>query len=458
MNVQTTRASSGFSLLELMVAITLGLILSIGIVSLFGTTSQSNKAQSALARLQENGRYAMARIESDLRMQIAQYCSTTASQSKLWDGKTPTWRPRAPVVYASALTLPDSGKALSVNAATLNLDPAAATAPFEFSPRWFLQGYECSSGSCSPTVPTTDFTPQIPATGLAVGSRVPNTDVLTVRYQTGTGWPVSAINCASSGTATLSPQSGDDSLTDPAHSFVAGNLALYSDCNNPAVLSVASVGGTTINFGSALGSPTCSSSSSDKNASIDSTRDSRLFNMTKDFVTVTYFLKFAADANPDARKNSAASQRLIPTLVRRVNGVDQDLVQGVDRLDFLYGVQDSNGPQMRFLNAGQVQSRNGNTIACPPPLSASAGPPAIPAVPGCLWAAVRSIEVHMLVNTVDDVGQLDRDSRSFTYSLDLVPKTDVVTVTTPIPGSGLQAGGMMRREFVSLVAVRNNNP
>ena len=63
-------ASRGFSLIELMVAMALGLVLSIGVVSLFGSTSMSNKVQNSLARLQENGRYAVARMESDLRMQI----------------------------------------------------------------------------------------------------------------------------------------------------------------------------------------------------------------------------------------------------------------------------------------------------------------------------------------------------------------------------------------------------
>lgn len=435
-------ASRGFSLIELMVAMALGLVLSIGVVSLFGSTSMSNKVQNSLARLQENGRYAVARMESDLRMQIGQYCSTTMGESRLADLTTPTWVPRSPMVYAASMPLPDSGKALSIDAGN-SLSTTAASAPFPFTTRWYLQGYECTGGSCTPSVPTTDFTTAIPATGLTVGARVPNTDVLTVRYQRGSGWPVTGFTCsAGGGSITLSPQTGDDSLaTSSPHSFSAGNLVLVSDCANPMVLPITSASGSSLSVGSLLApAPTCA---------LDPTRDTRAFNLTHDFVTVTYYLRFERDDNPDAPRNSAAAQRLVPSLVRRENGVDQVLVQGVDRLDFLYAVQDGSAQQLRYLTAAQVQGRNGGAIACPPPVNT---------VPGCLWAAVRSVEVHLLVNSIDYVGGLDPDSSSFTYSLDATPRTVVTAPTTLIPGSGLQAGRMMRREFVSLVAVRNNNP
>jgi type IV pilus assembly protein PilW len=448
-NVQTMRSSSGFSLIELMVALALGLILSVGIVSLFGSTSKSNQVQNSLARLQENGRYAMSRMETDLRMQTAQYCSTTSGESRLTDTVTPTWPPRSPMVYASAMGLPDSNRANSESGYALTT--ATAGAAWEFNPRWYLQGYDCTGGACTPVVPTTDFTAPIPVTGLAVGQRVPNTDVLTLRYQSGTGWGVSNIVCnAAGGSVTLDVRTGDDSITTADHSFAAGNLALFSDCGNPMVLTVTGTSGTQVNIGALL-APIPAMCSGSGLKIVSGGRDTRLFNMTKDFVTVSYFLKFAADANPDAQPNSPAPQRLVPTLIRRVNGVDQELVQGVDRLDFLFAVQDGSGPRTRYLNANQVQSRNGGTIPCPPPLNNYVGT-------GCLWAAVRSIEVHMLLNTVDNMGQLDQDSRSFTYSIDPTPRTNVLTFTTPIPGSGLQAGGMLRREFVSMVAVRNNNP
>src|SRR6478735_2825699 len=61
-------AQRGLSLLELMVAMLLGLLVTAGIVALFSATNQTNKVQAAMSRIQENGRFAMARIEADLRM------------------------------------------------------------------------------------------------------------------------------------------------------------------------------------------------------------------------------------------------------------------------------------------------------------------------------------------------------------------------------------------------------
>ena len=71
------RSIRGVSLIELMVAIMLGILVALGIVNIFNTTSSSSLAQSQLARLQEGGRFAITALTSDLRMANAQYCSPT---------------------------------------------------------------------------------------------------------------------------------------------------------------------------------------------------------------------------------------------------------------------------------------------------------------------------------------------------------------------------------------------
>jgi len=60
-------ASSGFSLIELMVAITLGLLLTGGLIQLFNSTKVTFNASEALARVQENGRFAMELLKRELR-------------------------------------------------------------------------------------------------------------------------------------------------------------------------------------------------------------------------------------------------------------------------------------------------------------------------------------------------------------------------------------------------------
>ena len=58
---------SGFSLIELMVAITLGLLLTAGLVQLFSSTKVTFNTNQALARIQENGRFAIESLKRELR-------------------------------------------------------------------------------------------------------------------------------------------------------------------------------------------------------------------------------------------------------------------------------------------------------------------------------------------------------------------------------------------------------
>ena len=438
---------AGFTLLEVMIALMLGLLLSIGIVGLFSGTSHTNRVQDGLARLQENGRYAVGRIESDLRMNRAQFCSNNSGTASTGVGvNVGTWAARAPMVFAPDLSLPDAGaNNVSVDGSG-NLSSATPPAPYALSPRFFMQGYRCVSGTCTPALPT--GAGQVPAVGLAAGSRVRNSDVLTIRYQRGTGWPMTVNgNCSTGGSVTVNPQAGDDPLA-----FAAGaGLALVSDCQNASILPVSGFSGNVISIGNMLtGTPNCSATP---------LRDVRVFNFSEDFVTVTYYLAFRNDDNPDAQRNSAAPRRLIPTLIRRENGVDQELVQGVDRLDFRFGVQERLG-NTRFLSADRVQNRNGGTMDCPRKADGVAPAPANPLVsePGCLWRSVRVIETHMLMNTVDDVAGLDATSRSYRYTFNATGGAAGSAVDQTTLPSGLNLSSMLRREFIAQSASRNYIP
>ena len=61
------RTRRGFSLIELMVAITLGLLLTAGLVQLFSSTKVTFNTNDALARVQENGRFALELLKRELR-------------------------------------------------------------------------------------------------------------------------------------------------------------------------------------------------------------------------------------------------------------------------------------------------------------------------------------------------------------------------------------------------------
>lgn len=449
MNHPSSRAAAssrvragGFSLIEMMVAIVIGMLLTAGIITLFAGTSKTNRIQDALARLQENGRYAMTRIDADLRMLSGQYCSNFAGQSNDTPNG-PTLSQRAPWIYGSPLSLPDL-------AAPLTYANAAAV-----SPRLFVQGYECSSGTCDPALPS--GVGQIPDVGTTDGKRLKGTDVLTIRYVTGTGWPVSGSastppSCASGGTITLDPQTGDDNPeanTPSRAKFAAGDMALYADCENPSILPVAGYASNVLTLGTILaggagGSPTCKAGT---------IRDARIFNFTRDFVTVSYFVKLVKDNNPDA-----TAGRMISVLVRRVNGGaanaaaggdDQELVQGVERLDFVYGVRQRGGG-IAYLTASDINaSTDGAAGPCIAPPSGVANEA------GCLWRSVKSVEVHALFDTVSDIA-LSPTEMAYRYTPDS-PTAIAPPVGATSPVTGQKWGRMMRREFISTTAIRNAN-
>ena len=59
---------SGFSLIEIMIALSIGVFLLGGIVQIFSASQQTYRMQRNLARLQENGRFALDFLARDIRM------------------------------------------------------------------------------------------------------------------------------------------------------------------------------------------------------------------------------------------------------------------------------------------------------------------------------------------------------------------------------------------------------
>jgi type IV pilus assembly protein PilW len=419
------KSARGFTLIEIMVALVLGLLLSAGVLSLFNSTSQSNKAQAALARLQENGRFAVTRMESDLRMMGGQFCSNFSGMAT--GGVVPVGRLRPPSVFTPDLGWP------GIHSIDTSGNPSAddATTAYLLSPRWFVQGYSAANAPAD-----------LPATGTDPGQRLAGSDVLTVRYQRGSGWPVkfASDTCTSGGDLTLLNQSGDDDFNfGPLPSGRLQNI-LVTDCINASVFPIASAAGATLTLGTLLPTTetvqaTCANAGA---------RDMRAFNFNSDFVTVDYYLAFREDQNPDGRPNSpTAARRVIPVLIRRENGVsEQELVQGIDELAFRFGVQDRDG-RTRFMAAAEVDA--GDTL-CPP------APAGLSPETGCLWRAVRTVEAHLLVNSVDDVFSIGESANQ--YSFLGAPHT--VTSSTTLP-SGVAAGTMLRREFISYASNRNYN-
>lgn len=102
----------GLSLVELMVALAIGVFLIAGVISVFGKTSNLYRANETAARMQETARYAMSTLDTDLRM--ANYWGLNNRADLIQD---------APGLDPANLPAPDPGYTLP---ASLNLTGYAA--------------------------------------------------------------------------------------------------------------------------------------------------------------------------------------------------------------------------------------------------------------------------------------------------------------------------------------------
>ncbi len=464
--------AEGFTLIELMVAVTLGILISLGLVLLFQATAKTNRVQGAMAQLQETGRYAVSRINNDLRMtsfqslNVSGFVDATPSAAATPNGVDNPGV--AATSYVAAILLPDfniAGGLVAPSTTTGWSGNWPAATPWPVSQRYSIQGYECSSGTCTPALPT--GANALPAAGTTAGSRVKTADVLTVRYLDphALGWALSRNELSETTSAAVNTSCAGDSLASitvtpatggSAFNFVTGDLAMLITGSRAEIFPVTVAGAVlTPTAGSVVGgSVPC--------FSLGPT-DVTLYNFSEDFLTVTYYLKLDTDPND--------ASRLIPVLVRRQSNIDnqgtasndQELVQGVEQLDFLLGTQRTDG-SISYLTADEVDAQS-TTATCSPTVSTQfdAGLAAGSVEPQCLWRSLSSVEAHLLVDSVNNLYTLTPQDMAYQYTYGYNGTDNKQTPAAPPSAgtaltSGLKAGNMLRREFVSLVSIRNYNP
>jgi len=449
---------AGLSLIEMMIALIMALIVAAGIITVFASTSSSNKVQQQMAALQEEGRFAIHSLRADLANANGTYCSNTGGNA-MDTGATGGSglyldSLRSPTVYAkTAIAFADNTVALPAPGGAYSLPSSV-----------FMHGYQCDTGTCTPSGLTGLVASGIPAMGTAPGSRVKGADVLTIRYlKPGSGWAIVRTGSSIPGTTLDAPASATSSATvtdinlvpmadEPAVNTFTGTLAMLADCSNAQVFTVSGAGGATLTPNNNYAPP----------LDISTGAAPRLFDFTNDFQTVTYYLKVVcADGSSPCAHTTGA-------LIRRVNGHEDvagagELVRGVERLDFRYGIIDANG-NTQFLTADQVDTRNGGAIPCPPgnPTNLMLDPDGSspPQEKGCLWRAVQTIEVHILMDGQTPLYTLTPNEMAYIYTPDSASATPLPPASHAIQPNADQGfpNPLLRREFTTLVALRNFNP
>ncbi len=177
-----------------------------------------------------------------------------------------------------------------------------------------------------------------------------------------------------------------------------------------------------------------------------------MFNFDDELRNVTYFVGIDADPNQ--------AGRMISSLYRVENGNVQQMVEGVERFDVFYLAQTQTGHVLR-LTADQVQNVvGGGDTTNDDIMEGIMGcikPPGVDYIsdvqlangPGCLWRSIYAIEVHLLLNTVNN--SATNETETYIYTPDSLNRVS----PPPILPSGLPRDRMYRREFTAIVPVRS---
>jgi type IV pilus assembly protein PilW len=199
----------GFSLVELMVAITLALIVTTGVVSVFTGSRSAFQATSGVANLSDSGRFALMFIENSVRDSGFMACgAATRTISNLNAEATNLYYAPGP----SGLFQPLGGY------------EAAGTSP---GSTYAVSATPGAVGNWNPALDAT-FT-GIPA----VNTFVANNDVLVVRSSATSGQPVYVTNLTASNFTVTA-----------AGGLAVGQLAVISDCVKSLLIQVSSLTGS----------------------------------------------------------------------------------------------------------------------------------------------------------------------------------------------------------------------
>ncbi len=297
---QASGRSQGFSLVELLIAMTLGLVLISGMIAVFQGNRQSTELNSAMANLQENARFAMDRMAVDIRSAGFQGCLDIG---------------RGPAVVSAT------------NTPTTDFNDTAVI------------GYDVAGdGSWSPSRPA-GFT----------GTVKPGTHVLSLMFG---GQDTFLLKKSLQDTSGISSAAGDvvvdirndtNTRTLTGLGLDVGDLAIVSDCGAADIFAISSI--TTADDSYTLGHAI------DKNTTASFSKAYGLSSLPEvRFMSFSANLYYVADTGSDNEKGES-----IYALYRQsypyddANNPPVELVQGVENLRVSFGVR-KNSNDLQYMD------------------------------------------------------------------------------------------------------------
>jgi type IV pilus assembly protein PilW len=298
MSIATSRMMRGVSLIELMIAMLIGLILLLGLVQVFSASRVAYQTSEGLARVQENGRFAMDFLQRDVRM--AGHFGCVNDQAR--------FNVEQSMGNSTALV---SHFGPEVQTSTLNFRMALIGYEAEDTAPGDTWNLGTGSGNWNPAIPT-GYTSRSPRAG---------SDVIVLRHFSGEGVPVTLLQRTASQTIITFDPAKWPVLTQ--NGVASPTLFGLSDCSYADVFEgdVDPIAGTI--------------TVSTTGENVDLVDSDERYTSSPEGQT---FLYRAESVIYYVAENDANE----PALYRdRADGLSEELVEGVESLQLLYG-QDEN--------------------------------------------------------------------------------------------------------------------
>lgn len=272
------RHASGFSLVEMMVAVTLGLIILAAVAKIFATSRSTYAHEEGLARVQEGGRFSMEFLATDIRMAGYKGCNSDSSTGNVNNIATPA---------TNAYQLLAGG----------------------------IRSYRYTGSGTA----LSDWSPALPADFFSNGDVQAGTDVIVVQYASTLDTNLTGNMGATNANIQILSTAA---ISSEIH---ANDILVISDCTSTDVFRA-----TNVSSGSGTTTIAHSSSSNSSN-NLSKNYDTRASIMK--LVSRAYYIGTGASGEPSLMRKELANAAASPPIVT------QELVEGVQDMRILLGLE-----------------------------------------------------------------------------------------------------------------------
>ncbi|UNK50596.1 PilW family protein [Lysobacter sp. S4-A87] len=419
----TPRSAAGLSLIELMIAMAIGVVLLLGLVQVMSASRAAYQLSTGVARTQENARFAVDFIQRDVRMAGHMGCvNDQAHMSPEMPGASDASRQGLNLWFLTA------AQRTARNYAALNTGANVALR-FDLG----VQGYEASTTAPGDTAVLAAGTPVAgnanqwsPALPTAIANLGPiaGSDIIVVRFLSRDGVPASLVS-SSATSYTITPDSYGSSVSTTNSTGLFG----LADCKQASIFASKTVNATSGALTVDVTGLNASGLIGDEWGYEGAANKPMLFRAE----TVVYYVAAGAGTNADGTRPPALFRARAINDGTGFTFVAEELVEGIETIQLLYGMDEhlpanlprGNVERMRIASAVSNSTNPDNTA-------------------GDLWRRVGTVQVGLLMRSAD---------RSRAQQSSTAPK--VLGVTMKRGATDTTADGHYRSVYETTVALRN---